>query len=74
MNIIAVFKGRAETIDFCDQLRSYGIPSQIISTPLKTRGGCGLSCKFPAAFRAKAENAVRKGGYSAFVGFYSLQR
>lgn len=69
MTVIAVFRSRAQSLDFLSALKAAGVAAQAISTPKEAGVGCGLSVKFDerSLFRAKAVLAKRP--YSSFAGF-----
>lgn len=73
MNILAVFRSRTQTLGFAEELKRYGVPVQIVSTPKQARIGCGLSCKFPYSSLPKARGLIGKGGYSSFAGFFTVR-
>lgn len=74
MNILAVFRSRAQTMEFCAELKKYGIPVQTVATPKQAKVGCGLSCKFPSGFIQRAKSVLGGGKYPTFAGFYKVQR
>ena len=69
MTILAVFRSRAQSLDYLSALKAAGVSAQAVSTPKEAGVGCGLSVKFDerALFRAKAVLAKRP--YSSFSGF-----
>ena len=73
MMILAVFRSRTHSLDYLEQLQSYGIPATSAPTPKEARIGCGLCVKFDVQFfyRARAILKVRK--YSSFKGFYKME-
>ncbi|MGN0823075.1 MAG: DUF3343 domain-containing protein [Candidatus Gallimonas sp.] len=68
MTILAVFRSRAQTIDFVSALRSAGVPASAVSTPPEAGVGCGVSAKFDERFRDRALFLLRKKPYSSYVG------
>ena len=69
MTILAVFRSRAQSLDYLSALKAAGVSAHAVSTPKEAGVGCGLSVKFDerALFRAKAVLAKRP--YSSFSGF-----
>ncbi len=69
MTILAVFRSRAQSLDYLSALKAAGVSAQAVSTPKEAGVGCGVSVKFDerALFRAKAVLAKRP--YSSFSGF-----
>lgn len=74
MNILAVFRSRSQTMEFCAELKKYGIPVQTVSTPKQAKVGCGLSCKFSSGFIQRAKSILGSGKYSSFSGFYKIRK
>lgn len=69
MTILAVFRSRAQTLDFVAVLRGAGIPASAVSTPKEAGVGCGISAKFEESFFSRARFFVQKKPYSSFSGF-----
>lgn len=72
--IIAIFRSRSQAVDFNSKLRSTGIAAELITTPKEANVGCGLSVKFNKNYAERAKFIIRKSNYSAFYGFYVLNR
>lgn len=72
MTILAVFKSRAQTLDFLGAVKSVGIPAQAVSTPKEAGVGCGISAKFDERFFERAKFVLSKKSYSSFAGFLRL--
>jgi hypothetical protein len=70
--VIAVFRSRAETIRFNNELKAMGVLREIVSTPRQARVGCGLSVKFKRVNSAHALKLLRFNGYNTFAGFYEV--
>ena len=45
MMILAVFRSRTHSLDYLEQLQSYGVPATSASAPKEARIGCGLCAK-----------------------------
>ncbi len=69
MTVLAVFRSRAQTLDFIALLRTLGVPAQAVSTPKEAGVGCGISARFDERFLEKAKLALKKKPYSSFAGF-----
>lgn len=69
MTILAVFKSRAQTLDFISRLSRAGIPAQAVSTPKEAGVGCGISAKIDARFLPRAKTVLSAHPYSSFAGF-----
>ncbi len=69
MTILAVFRSRAQTLDFISRLKAAGAPVQAVPTPKEAGVGCGISAKFEARFMDKAKLVLSKRPYSSFSGF-----
>lgn len=67
MTTLAVFRSRAQTIDFVAALKAAGVPVQTVSTPKEAGVGCGISAKFDDMFLGKARLLL--GSRSSFAGF-----
>lgn len=72
--IIAVFRSRTQTQSFAETMRYYGVQCSIVQTPSEARVGCGLSAKFAATERARAERIISFRRLNSFVGFYGARR
>ncbi len=69
MTVLAVFRSRAQTLDFVAALKSAGVPAQPVSTPKEAGVGCGISAKFDARFSERAKLVLARKSYSSFSGF-----
>ncbi|MGN1078380.1 MAG: putative Se/S carrier-like protein [Candidatus Gallimonas sp.] len=69
MTTLAVFRSRAQTLDFIAQLRSGGVPASAVNTPKEAGVGCGISAKFEESFLPRAQYYIKKKPYSSFAGF-----
>jgi len=72
MTILAVFRSRAQVLDYAGRLYKYGVSAQTVSAPKEANIGCGLCVKFDSAAFARAQAALKLGKYSAFKGFYRI--
>ena len=69
MTILAVFRSRAQSLDFLAAAKAAGIPAQAVSTPKEAGVGCGVSVKFDGGFYQRAKTLVSKRPYSSSAGF-----
>lgn len=69
MTTLAVFRSRAQTLDFVAVLRSGGVPASAVSTPKEAGVGCGISARFDGQFLNRARYFLGKKNYSSFAGF-----
>ena len=69
MTILAVFKSRAQTLDFLQRIKAVGVPAQAVSTPKEAGVGCGISAKFDERFYERAKRILNLRVYSSFTGF-----
>lgn len=73
MTMLAVFKSRAQTLDFIGRLSAAGVPAQAVSTPKEAGVGCGISAKFDARFLSRTKAVLSARPYSSFAGFLTLR-
>ncbi len=69
MTMLAVFRSRAQTLEFVSRLRTAGVPVQTVSTPAEAGVGCGISAKFEEQFYPRVRIIFGKKKYSSFSGF-----
>ncbi len=69
MTVLAVFRSRAQTLDFLAAVKAAGVPAQAVSTPREAGVGCGISAKFDSRFSERAKAVLARRHYSAFDGF-----
>ena len=69
MTMLAVFRSRAQTLEFLSVLKASGVPAQAVNTPKEAGVGCGISAKFDDAFFPRARSCLTKKQYSSFSGF-----
>ena len=72
MTILAVFRSRAQSLDYAGQLYKYGVAAQTVPAPKEANIGCGLCGKFDKSALPRAQAVLRLGKYSAFRGFYTI--
>ena len=72
MMMLAVFRSRAQSLDYGQQLNAYGIPATTMPTPKEAKIGCGLCVRFDMRYLTRAKAIVKIGGYTTFKGFYRL--
>lgn len=73
MTVLAVFRSRAQTLDFISRLQQYGAAAQAVNTPKEAGVGCGLSAKFDGAALLRAKMILRRTVYSSFAGLYEFR-
>ena len=73
MTVLAVFRSRAQTIDYVSKLKARGVTVQTVNTPQEAGVGCGISAKFDGRFLSRAKLVFQTGNYSSFAGFFVLQ-
>ena len=74
MTVYAVFRSRAQTLDFLRAIKDMGVPAQAVSTPREAGVGCGISAKFDARFLERVRFVLKKKPYSSFAGFLQGER
>lgn len=72
--IIAIFRSRSQAIDCNAKLKAAGIAAELINTPKEANIGCGLSVKFTKNAAERARYIIHKSNYSAFYGFFIMNR
>lgn len=73
MMILAVFRSRAQSMDYAQRLNDYGVAAMLINTPKEAKIGCGLCVRFDARDFFRARAIFRTGRYTAFKGFYKME-
>ena len=73
MTILAVFRSRAQCMDYAGRLYKYGVAAQTVSAPKEAHICCGLCVKFDSTLIVRAQAVLRLGKYSAFRGFYKME-
>ena len=69
MNILAVFRSRAQALSCLSRIRAAGICAAAVSTPREANVGCGISLRFSEGDLFRVRRALASGRYSAFAGF-----
>ena len=73
MTILAVFRSRAQSLDYAERLYRYGISAATVPTPKEAHIGCGLCVQFDSMYFARASAVLKWGKYSSFKGFYKME-
>ena len=73
MTLLAVFRSRAQTLEFVSALRGMGVPVQAVNTPKEAGVGCGISARIGEFDLPRARRALAGGQYGAFVGFFRVR-
>lgn len=68
MTVIAVFRSRAQALDFISFLKSAGVPAQAVSTPKEAGVGCGISAMFDERFLPRVTAVLNRRRYTAYRG------
>lgn len=68
MTLLAVFRSRAQTLEFVSALRGMGAAVQAVNTPKEAGVGCGISARFEGAFLPRARRAPRFGAVFRLCG------
>lgn len=68
MTMLAVFRSRAQTLEFISVLKANGIPAQAVNTPREANVGCGISARFEDVFLTRVRFFLGKKRYSSFSG------
>ena len=69
MTMLAVFRSRAQTLEYISALKISGVPAQAVNTPKEAGVGCGISARFEETFFPRARSCLAKRQYSSFSGF-----
>ena len=70
MMILAVFRSRANSLDYAERLNKYGVTATTVPTPKEAKIGCGLCVKFEGRYFIRAQAILKTGRYASFKGFY----
>ena len=73
MTIIAVFRSRAQCLDYGERLKSHGVLAETVPAPKEAKIGCGLCVRFDARFYVRAKAILKTGKYPTFKGFYKTE-
>ena len=63
MTILAVFRSRAQSLDYAERLYRYGISAATVPTPKEAHIGCGLCVQFDSMHLARASAVLKWGKY-----------
>lgn len=72
MIILAVFRSRAQSLDYAEKLQHYGVSATLVPTPKEARIGCGLCVKLDGHDAIRASAILKLNKYSSFKGFYKM--
>ena len=73
MMILAVFRSRAQSLDYAERLQKYGVAATTAPAPKEAKIGCGLCVRFDARFYVRAKAILKTGKYPTFKGFYKTE-
>ena len=73
MTVLAVFRSRAQSLDYAERLRAYGVPAETTTAPKETKIGCGICVRFDARSYVRANAVLKRFRYSSFKGFYKVE-
>ena len=72
MMVLAVFRSRAQSLDYAERLSKYGVLATTMPTPKEAKIGCGLCVRFDGRDMIRAKAILKTGRYSTFKGFYKM--
>lgn len=72
MMILAVFRARAQSLDFAERLQKYGVAATTMPTPKEAKIGCGLCVRFDARYFVRVNAILKTARYSSFKGYYKM--
>lgn len=72
MMVLAVFRARAQSLDYAERLQRYGVSATTMPTPKEARIGCGLCVRFDGRYYPRANAILKTAKYSSFKGFYKM--
>ena len=72
MTVLAVFRSRAQSLNYAERLQTYGVPAVTVPTPKEARIGCGLCVRFDARYFPRAQAIFKTARYTSFKGFYKM--
>ena len=73
MTISAVFRSRAQCLDYAERLKIYGVYAETVPTPKEAKIGCGICVRFDSRSFARADSVLKRGKYSSFKGYYKTE-
>ncbi len=68
MTMLAVFRSRAQTLQFLSVLKANGVSAQAVNTPKEAGVGCGISVKFDEVSLSRVRICLAKRPYSSYAG------
>ena len=72
MMVLAVFRARAQSLDYAERLQKYGVLATTMPTPKEAKIGCGLCVRFDGRYYPRANAILKTAKYSSFKGFYKM--
>ena len=72
MIVLAVFRSRAQSLDYAERLQKYGVRAAAMPTPKEAHIGCGICVRIDGKDTPKASAILKTGKYSSFKGFYKM--
>lgn len=72
MMVLAVFRARAQSLDYAERLQKYGVTATTMPTPKEAKIGCGLCVQFDGRYYPRAKAILKTTKYSSFKGFYKM--
>ena len=72
MMVLAVFRARAQSLDYAERLQRYGVMATTMPTPKEAKIGCGLCVRFDGRYYPRANAILKTAKYSSFKGFYKM--
>ena len=72
MMVLAVFRARAQSLDYAERLQRYGVMATTMPTPKEVKIGCGLCVRFDGRYYPRANAILKTARYSSFKGFYKI--
>ncbi len=73
MTILAVFRSRAQSLDYAERLQRYGVAAATVPAPKEAGIGCGLCVRFEYRAFPRAQAILKSGRYSSFKGYYRAE-
>ena len=72
MMVLAVFRVRAQSLDYAERLQRYGVSASTMPTPKEAKIGCGLCVGFDGRYYPRANAILKSVRYTSFKGFYKM--
>lgn len=73
MMILAVFRSRAQSLDYAERLYKYGVEATMTPAPKEARIGCGMCVRISERNFVRANAILKTGKYSSFKGYYKVE-